>query len=178
MNEPRCDVIVVGAGVSGLATARDLQAAGRRTLILEARDRIGGRLHTDRSSGTPLDMGASWVHGIEGNPVARLLRKTGASLVKTHFDSNALYHKGVRIGVGDAPNDYCDVLDNFYRFAKRRKMEISGDESLDAAFENFLRRENIRGERESVIRHLVLMEIETTYGANMSRMSLRWLHED
>lgn len=178
MNEPRYDVIVVGAGVSGLATARDLQAAGRRPLILEARDRIGGRLHTDRSSGTPLDMGASWVHGVEGNPVARLLRKTGASLVKTHFDSNALYHKGGRIGTGDAPNDYCDVLDNFYRFARRRKKEMSGDESLDAAFENFLRREHFRGERESVVRHLVHMEIETTYGANLSRMSLRWLHED
>ena len=48
-SEQRYDVIVIGAGVSGLAAAKALQAAGHRTLTLEARDRIGGRIFTDRN---------------------------------------------------------------------------------------------------------------------------------
>ncbi|WP_051021052.1 FAD-dependent oxidoreductase [Synechococcus sp. PCC 6312] len=63
------DVIVIGAGVAGLAAARILQDQGQRVLVLEGRNRIGGRVWTNRSlDGLPLDLGASWIHGIEGNP--------------------------------------------------------------------------------------------------------------
>src|SRR5947209_4714369 len=47
------DVIILGAGVAGLAAARRVAAAGRRVLILEARDRVGGRIHTLRPPGWP-----------------------------------------------------------------------------------------------------------------------------
>lgn len=63
------DTVVVGAGVAGLAVARLLQDAGRTVIVLEARDRVGGRVHTDRSDGV-VDLGASWIHGVDGSPVA------------------------------------------------------------------------------------------------------------
>jgi len=68
-SEQRYDVIVIGAGVSGLAAAKALHAAGYLTLTLEARDRIGGRIFTDRNSGATLDMGASWITAREGTPL-------------------------------------------------------------------------------------------------------------
>src|SRR5262245_53226635 len=61
--------LVIGAGVSGLAAARELKSQGLQVTVLEARDRIGGRVWTDRSLGVPIDMGASWVNGVRDNPI-------------------------------------------------------------------------------------------------------------
>jgi monoamine oxidase len=56
------DVLIIGAGAAGLAAARELSRAGRKVLILEARDRIGGRIHTHFDS-WPIELGAEFVHG-------------------------------------------------------------------------------------------------------------------
>lgn len=58
------DVIVIGAGVSGLAAAHDLVDRGKKVVVVEARDRIGGRMWTDRSAASiPVERGAELVHG-------------------------------------------------------------------------------------------------------------------
>jgi monoamine oxidase len=75
------DVIVVGAGVAGLTAARLLTREGRSVVVLEARDRIGGRVFTDGSGTHPTDLGASWIHGVNGSPVAEAARAFG---METH----------------------------------------------------------------------------------------------
>ncbi len=58
------DVLVIGAGASGLAAARVLADAGRRVIVLEARERIGGRVWTDRAfAAIPVERGAEFIHG-------------------------------------------------------------------------------------------------------------------
>lgn len=57
-----CDVIVIGAGAAGLSAARDLSRAGKRVVVLEARDRTGGRIKTDRERGL-VEAGAEFIHG-------------------------------------------------------------------------------------------------------------------
>jgi monoamine oxidase len=59
------DVAIVGAGVAGLAAMRVLEEGGIRTRVLEARDRIGGRVHTLRDArlAHPIELGAEFVHG-------------------------------------------------------------------------------------------------------------------
>jgi monoamine oxidase len=78
-------VVVIGAGVAGLAAAQRLRSAGANVTVLEARDRIGGRICTDSSWGVPVELGAAWVHGVRGNPVTRLVRSGGSSLVPTTY---------------------------------------------------------------------------------------------
>ena len=79
-------VLVVGAGIAGLAAARDLQDAGCRVIVAEARDRLGGRIHTNYEWGVPLEFGAAWVHGVTGNPLVPLVAQAGLALVPTDFD--------------------------------------------------------------------------------------------
>jgi monoamine oxidase len=58
------DVVVIGAGVAGLSAARDLVDAGKSVVVVEARDRIGGRMWTDRTSmSVPIDLGCEFIHG-------------------------------------------------------------------------------------------------------------------
>ena len=162
-------VIIVGAGISGLSAARALEDAGHQTLTLEARARIGGRILTDRSSGIPLDIGASWVHGPRRNPVARLLRDAGATLHKTDFDWVALYWKGRKSGDRK--------LGGFYAFLARLQAEPGPDESMLAALERYMRSENISGDDEILPRRLVATEFETEYGAGLAQLSRAGLEE-
>jgi monoamine oxidase len=71
------DVIVIGAGAAGIFAARDLRAAGKTVLVLEARDRVGGRLYTERSLGAPYDAGAGFIHFSDRNPWTQLARDIG-----------------------------------------------------------------------------------------------------
>jgi len=61
--------LVVGAGLSGLTAARALHENGMDVLVIEARDRIGGRMVTEDLNGALIDVGAAWIHGDQGNPL-------------------------------------------------------------------------------------------------------------
>lgn len=78
------DSIIIGAGWSGAVAARELSKKGHKVLVLEARDRIGGRAKTWTSGNVKVDVGCSWIHGYkEGNParaIAEALSVVSATL--------------------------------------------------------------------------------------------------
>ncbi len=88
-------IIVIGAGISGMAAAHRLQQRGKKVVVLEARDRIGGRVWTDRNAlGFPFDMGAGWIHGPSPqNPLTKLAQDAGARTYLTNDESFVMYDR-------------------------------------------------------------------------------------
>jgi len=80
-------IIVIGAGFAGLAAAHDLVTAGREVIVLEGRDRTGGRAHTVSLNGVPADLGSSWIHGVDGNPMVELARAAGVETIPFDYDN-------------------------------------------------------------------------------------------
>ncbi|WP_198534036.1 flavin monoamine oxidase family protein [Aquidulcibacter paucihalophilus] len=90
------DVIIIGAGVAGISAARQLKAAGIRTLILEARDRIGGRVLTDTETlGHAFDRGPYWLHNKATNPLVPLARQAGIGLIESSYENGGIFDKGI-----------------------------------------------------------------------------------
>ena len=82
------DVIVIGAGISGLVAASTLVQKGANVIILEAKDYVGGRIKTNRSLGVPFEFGAGWIHGpSKENPIKNLADRSKSSLFVTDDDS-------------------------------------------------------------------------------------------
>ncbi|CAI9109250.1 OLC1v1009037C1 [Oldenlandia corymbosa var. corymbosa] len=85
-------IIVIGGGFAGIAAARALHDAKFQVTVLESRDRIGGRVHTDYSFGFPVDMGASWLQGASNkNPLSPLIGRLQLKLYRTSGDDSVLY---------------------------------------------------------------------------------------
>jgi monoamine oxidase len=80
-------VLIIGAGISGLAAAKKLKDKGFTVIVLEAQEKTGGRLRTDRSLGIAFDEGASWIHGPNGNPITKLASQAGANTYLTDDDN-------------------------------------------------------------------------------------------
>ena len=84
-------VVVIGAGIAGLAAADLLRKSGANVIVLEAKPHIGGRLLTDWSMGAPFEVGAGWIHGPSSdNPTKQLADAIGAKYVVTD-DENSVY---------------------------------------------------------------------------------------
>src|SRR4029077_18067970 len=72
------DVVIIVAGAAGIAAARRLAAAGRRYLVIEATDHVGGRCVTDMTRfGVPFDRGARWIYLPDSNPLIKIAPRRG-----------------------------------------------------------------------------------------------------
>jgi monoamine oxidase len=90
------EVIVIGAGLAGLVTARELVAAGREVVVLEARDRVGGRTeHGELADGTPVELGGQWI-GPGQDRMGELLSELGLESFPAYNEGEVLLLLGGR----------------------------------------------------------------------------------
>src|SRR5262249_55241851 len=86
-------VIVVGAGWAGLTAANALRNAGVEHVVLEGRDRIGGRAYTVDLDGVPVDLGCSWIHDRIGNPMSVLAEQAAVSNGAADLEADATTYR-------------------------------------------------------------------------------------
>lgn len=120
-------IIVIGAGVAGLAAARDLVRAGEEVRVLEARDRIGGRILTERSASSrlPIELGAEFLHG-EAKEVAEVAREAGVLLCDVRGDRWRVDGKRLT------------NVDDFWGDVEAVLGKLRNDREPDRSFQDFL----------------------------------------
>jgi len=178
------DTIVVGAGVAGLTAARLLQTHGRRVVVLEARDRIGGRVVTDRS-GDATDLGASWIHGITDSPVAAAAQAFGMRMVEFTVggyqpDSRPIAYYSPdarRLGSGEAARFADDI-----RAVDEALLPVVDASASDASYrdvtEAALRSMGWDGERTQRVREYLEHRAEEQYGVWIEDLAAHGLDDD
>jgi monoamine oxidase len=168
-------VIVVGAGLAGLAAARDLVVAGAEVVVLEARDRIGGRIWTSRHwPDLPMDMGASWIHGVKGNPLTALADAAEAARVDTSYDSAlALDGAGQEVDLTDA----YDLAEAVVEDARARVDDNDRDLALQDAVTGGADWQAADKATRRLIRHVVNGAVEAEYGGDWSEVSA-WFFDE
>src|SRR5258708_40282158 len=86
------DVLIIGAGAAGLAAWRELHSTGFNATVLEARNRIGGRILTDHSTSSPIELGAEFVHG-KPKAIWPILEKARLKMLESS-DTRMVFDKG------------------------------------------------------------------------------------
>ncbi|MGH3704777.1 MAG: flavin monoamine oxidase family protein [Agromyces sp.] len=179
------DTIVIGAGVAGLTAARLLTKAGQRVVVLEARDRVGGRVWTDRRDRHVTDLGASWIHGVTDSPVAAAAEAFGMPTVEFTVggyqpDSRPIAYygpDGVRLPDAAAHRFADDI-----RAVDAALVEAVAASDTDASYrdvtETALAEQGWDAERTQRVREFLEHRAEEQYGAWIEDLAAHGLDDD
>lgn len=168
-------VLVLGAGMAGLGAARHLTQAGAQVTVIEARDRIGGRTWTiDVWPDQSVDLGASWLHGVTGNPLTTIADAIGAARTPTSYDRSVTYdEKGRCI-------DYRGMVKQakaLVKVARKRAYKLAHDISLQQAVEAAPEWTELAPQDRRIIRLVINTRIEHEYSGDWGLMSA-WSFDD
>lgn len=170
----KTEVLVIGAGMSGLAAASELKKRNYDVIVLEARDRIGGRVWTSNALGTPLDLGGSWIHGINGNPLSALADKVGAKRVRTDYESMTLYDTDGSELSDKVADEIDEAFEELEEQITRWQDELDNDISLQAAVDKYLSNKRLSKDAMRRLTYSINTTIEHEYAADVKNLSTYW----
>ena len=166
---PGAAVIVIGAGVAGLAAARALHSAGAKVVVLEARDRIGGRIHTDRSTfGIPIELGAQYIQGTQHrdgtpNPVWRMVQDKGWKTIPYSSDSAEAVREGQDVDVGRLSKLY-DAFES--------SVDETQEGSIASAVAAYIRRARLGNRQATELRAMIAGYAGLEYAGDIDEISV------
>ncbi|KAG4266606.1 hypothetical protein FPRO03_01890 [Fusarium proliferatum] len=166
-------VIVVGAGISGLRAASVLRRHGLDVVIVEARDRIGGRICASSQPGKTRDLGAAWMHETSQNKLTKLIPKLG---VDYYYDDGApLYYTpygkaGAQFKAKKVADEFADYCEWFYK-----NNPDAEDKSVDELVRSFVKKHDLITEDERLWAPQATREIELWIGTSTSVASSKHL---
>ncbi|RRR69548.1 MAG: FAD-dependent oxidoreductase [Candidatus Viridilinea halotolerans] len=166
--------IVIGAGLAGLAAARELRHNGEDVVVLEARDRIGGRLWTSSAwPDMPLDLGATWIHGVRSNPMTDLADALQARRLVTSYDKSATYHTNGQL-LTDAEEAHSEALGNQVRMALHNAQQRDADVTVRQAVAALTQQVQPSLAATRLLNFVLSSEIEHEYAGSAHHLSAHW----
>jgi monoamine oxidase len=165
-------IIVIGAGISGVTAAQVLAEAGHQVTIIEASDRVGGRIKTVQPTGwpIPIELGASWVHDIGASELAAELADLGVSTSPFDYGQSA-------IGANGEPVDNIDQAVEPAQETVELATTWANDQDIDLSLAQAIERSGAATETEvtpQVLAAVLNGEITTEYGASADELSAWW----
>src|SRR2546430_294016 len=171
-------VVVVGAGIAGLTVANALTHGGVECVVLEARDRIGGRLHTVNLAGSPVDLGGSWIHTPIGNPMRAFADQAGVRCRSANplpelagFDSC----EGRRLSAAEVAESLSLQLEAFPQATGRLLAELGPDATAADGIEAFVAGAGLAPGPARRARQALRALVEAESADLTERQSLRWM---
>lgn len=172
-------VLVIGAGIAGLAAAKTLAASGFEVVVLEARSRLGGRIATSTQwADAPVDLGATWIHGQTGNPLTALARTIGMPTVTTLADSQIVYdNNGIEMTAAGYRN-LETLRATIEKAVTRAQSKLSTDQSLRATIESGVNFASRSAADQLRLNYLMNSNYEQEYGGASTALSAIWFDDD
>ncbi|MBV9512780.1 MAG: flavin monoamine oxidase family protein [Mycobacteriaceae bacterium] len=179
MGDADTDVVIVGAGFAGLTAARELVRSGRDVVVLEGRDRVGGRSLTASIAGVPVDLGATFV-GPTQDEVLKLAADLGCPTVPTYDQGDNLirWRGRVRPYRGTIPRlsirELLDVARIRWRLARlSRRVSVDEPWAADPSLDGMTLEEWLESVRAGVgARGLMAIASRVTWGCEADQVSM------
>jgi monoamine oxidase len=169
-------VIVIGAGVSGLAAAKMLHQAGAQVTVLEARQRIGGRIFTDHDTfGVPVEIGAQYIHGTNDekgavNLVWQMAQEQRWATVPYSSDTVQAVHAGKIVSNA---RQLRNRLAAFSEAIEETESEITLEDSVEDAVNHYLQDEEVADDMAMELRAIVASEIGLEYAGDIDQIAVQ-----
>ena len=176
------DVVVVGAGLAGLTAAREAQRAGATALVLEARDRVGGRTYSVDARGVRIDLGAQWLGPTQAR-MADLVAEFGIETFPTHHDGKKVLEVEGSVSTysGTIPHLSPRKLASLNAAIKRiekmsRRVDVDAPWTADdAGALDALNAGSLKSSiRSPAVRGIVDCALRVVFGAEPAEVSLLW----
>jgi monoamine oxidase len=171
------DVIVVGAGMAGLAAARTIADAGYRVVVLEARERVGGRVWSWSGWGSPIELGANWIHTIKGNPLVTLAKQAGVTTtLDPEEDGEELLIDTVnrKTMTGQALESQYDRAYRIIDSASSIAEKLNKDVSLRAAISQVAEYKRLKPADKRLFESMLAQLIDDEYAVEAEKLSAWW----
>jgi monoamine oxidase len=173
-NFTKKNILVIGAGIAGIAAARKLKDSGYNVTVIEARNRIGGRIWTSNKwSDIPLDLGASWIHGAKGNPITTLANQINASLLTTDYEKSITYGSNGKL-LTASQERLLDRLTELLTKVISKAQNADKDVSIEQAIQSIVKKFSNSTQALEFINFIINSNLEHEYSGSASRLSTHW----